>query len=131
MTTLFMHHYYVPKKAQGYVCKTDAHLQFDNADHIGTDAIYETYHRLFSEWKSNSVLLIELVLVLNHRIGFWSDMIKRGSNVQKGRDFTLVYLELYEKTEKYLIKTFPILCTIYNKVVTKYSSVLNCKTVLR
>ena len=29
------------------------------------------------------------------------------------------------------IKTFPILCTIYNKVVTKYSSVLNCKTVLR
>ena len=35
MTTLFMHHYYVPKKAQGYVCKTDAHLQFDNADHIG------------------------------------------------------------------------------------------------
>ncbi len=104
MTTLFMHHYYVPKKAQGYVCKTDAHLQFDNADHIGTDAIYETYHRLFSEWKSNSVLLIELVLVLNHRIGFWSDMIKRGSNVQKGRDFTLVYLELYEKTEKYLMR---------------------------
>ncbi len=41
MTTLFMHHYYVPKKAQGYVCKTDAHLQFDNADHIGTDAIYD------------------------------------------------------------------------------------------
>ena len=87
---------------------TDAHLQFDNADHIGTDAIYETYHRLFSEWKSNRVLLIELVLVLNHRIGFWSDMIKRDSNVQKGRDFTLVYLELYEKTEKYLITTFPI-----------------------
>ena len=28
-------------------------------------------------------------------------------------------------------KTFPILCTIYNKVETKYSSVLNCKTVLR
>jgi hypothetical protein len=49
-------------------------------------------------------LLIELVLVLNHRIGFWSDMIKRGSNVQKGRDFTLVYLELYEKTEKYLMR---------------------------
>ena len=39
------------------------------------------------------------------------------------------------KLEKFvhycLFKTFPILCTIYNKVVTKYSSVLNCKTVLR
>ena len=53
-----MHHYYVPKKAQGYVCKTDAHLQFDNADHIGTDAIYETYHRLFSEWKVKMKLLL-------------------------------------------------------------------------
>ena len=41
MTTLFMHHYYVPKKAQGHVCKTDAHLQFDNADHIGREAYAE------------------------------------------------------------------------------------------
>ena len=104
MTTLFMHHYYVPKKAQGYVCKTDAHLQFDNADHVGTDAIQETYNRLFNEWKSNKVLLTELALVLNHRIGFWSDMIKRGTEVQKSRELTIIYLDLYEQTEKYLTR---------------------------
>ena len=94
-----MNHYYVPKKAQGYVCKTDAHLQFDNADHVGTDAIQETYNRLFNEWKSNKVLLTELALVLNHRIGFWSDMIKRGTEVQKSRELTIIYLDLYEQTE--------------------------------
>ena len=56
MTTLFMHHYYVPNEAQGYVCKTDAHLQFDNADHIGTEAILETYNRLLCFKSSNWVL---------------------------------------------------------------------------
>ena len=104
MTTIYMNHYYVPKKAQGYVCKTDAHLQFDNADHVGTDAIQETYNRLFNEWKSNKVLLTELALVLNHRIGFWSDMIKRGTDVQKSRELTIIYLDLYEQTEKYLTR---------------------------
>ena len=104
MTTIYMNHYYVPKKAQGYVCKTDAHLQFDNADHVGTDAIQETYNRLFNEWKSNKVLLTELALVLNHRIGFWSDMIKRGTEVQKSRELTIIYLDLYEQTEKYLTR---------------------------
>ena len=69
-----MHHYYVPKKAQGHVCKTDAHLQFDNADHIGREAVLETYDRLFNLWKTDSSLIVELKLVLNHRIVFWDEM---------------------------------------------------------
>ena len=60
MTTLFMHHYYVPKKAQGHVCKTDAHLQFDNADHIGREAILETYDRLFNLWAEFTFLYLDL-----------------------------------------------------------------------
>lgn len=101
MTTLFMHHYYVPKKAQGYVCKTDAHLQFDNADHIGTEAILETYNRLFDEWKLSTPLLRELTHVLNHRIGFWDSMFHKEPANKKFLEYELLYLDLYEKTDKY------------------------------
>lgn len=45
-------------------------------------------------------------------------------------DLDMNFVAKYCKRINYS-KTFPILCTIYNKVETKYSSVLNCKTVLR
>ena len=104
MTTLFMHHYYVPKKAQGYVCKTDAHLQFDNADHIGREAILETYDRLFEKWKNNLPLLKELSHVLNHRIGFWDDMYRKDPSNKQYLKFSLLYLDLFEKSYKYLMR---------------------------
>ena len=105
MTTLFMNRYFVPQKSYlGCEYLMNFHEDFDNADHVGTDAIQETYNRLFNEWKSNKVLLTELALVLNHRIGFWSDMIKRGTEVQKSRELTIIYLDLYEQTEKYLTR---------------------------
>ena len=101
MTTLFMHHYYVPNEAQGYVCKTDAHLQFDNADHIGTEAILETYNRLFEEWKSNETFLRELMLVLNHRVGFWDERYRKDGMNKKHLEYVLLYLDLCEKARKY------------------------------
>ena len=55
MTTLFMHHYYVPKVDYGHTYITNFHEEFDNADHIGTEAILETYNRLFEEWKSKKL----------------------------------------------------------------------------
>ena len=51
MTTLFMHHYYIPKVDYGHTYITNFHEEFDNADHVGTEAILETYNRLFEEWK--------------------------------------------------------------------------------
>ena len=104
MTTLFMHHYYVPKKAQGYVCKTDAHLQFDNADHIGREAILETYDRLFEKWKNNLPLLKELSHVLNHRIAFWDKLHRGDPENQKYRDYIFLYLELFEKSHSYITR---------------------------
>ena len=94
MTTLFMHHYYIPKKAQGHVCKTDAHLQFDNADHIGREAILETYDRLFNLWKTDNSLLVELKLVLNHRLVFWDGMHSKELDNPKYAEFTFLYLDL-------------------------------------
>lgn len=102
MTTLFMHHYYVPKKAQGHVCKTDAHLQFDNADHIGRETVLETYDRLFNLWKTDSSLIVELKLVLNHRIVFWDEMHRNDPENPKYLEFTLLYLDLYDKTYNYI-----------------------------
>ena len=105
MTTLYMHHYYVPKKAQGYVCKTDAqHLQFDNADHIGREAILETYDRLFEKWKNNLPLLKELSHVLNHRIAFWDKLHRDDPENQKYRDYIFLYLELFEKSHSYITR---------------------------
>lgn len=102
MTTLFMHHYYVPTKAQGHVCKTDAHLQFDNADHIGREAVLETYDRLFNLWKTDSSMIVELKLVLNHRIVFWDEMHRNDPDNPKYLEFTLLYLDLYDKTYNYI-----------------------------
>ena len=102
MTTLYMHHYYVPKKAQGHVCKTDAHLQFDNADHIGREAILETYDRLFNLWKTDNSLLVELKLVLNHRLVFWDGMHSKELDNPKYAEFTFLYLDLYEKADRYI-----------------------------
>ena len=78
MTTLYMHHYYVPKKAQGYVCKTDAH--------------------------NNLPLLKELSHVLNHRIAFWDKLHRDDPENQKYRDYIFLYLELFEKSHSYITR---------------------------
>lgn len=100
MTNLFLHHYYVPKEDFGYTFITDFHEQFDNADHIGTDAILETYNRLFEECKSNETFLRELMIVLNHRVAFWGGRHRKEMNKQH-LEFGLLYLDLYEKIYKY------------------------------
>ena len=101
MTTLFMQHYYVSKSDWGYTYLTNFHEQFDNADHIGTDAILETYNRLFEEWKSNETFLRELMLVLNHRVAFWAKQHRKEQKNKKYLEYELLYLDLCEKARKY------------------------------
>ena len=97
MTTLFMHHYYVPKSDWGYTYLTNFHEEFDKADHIGTDAILETYNRLFEEWKSNETFLRELMIVLNHRVAFWDERYRKEQMNKKHLEYELLYLDLYDK----------------------------------
>ena len=106
MTTLFMHHYYIPKVDYGHTYITNFHEEFDNADHIGTEAILETYNRLFEEWKSNKTYLRELMLVLNHRIGFWDDMYCKEPTNKQHLKFSLLYLDLFEKVHKYIKRMY-------------------------
>ena len=101
MATLFMHHYYIPKSDWGYTYLTNFHEEFDKTDHIGTEAILETYNRLFEEWKSNETFLRELMLVLNHRVAFWDEMNRNEPSNKQHLEFGLLYLDLYEKIYKY------------------------------
>ena len=101
MKILFLHHYYIPKKAFGCTYLTNFHEEFDNADHIGVDAILETYDRLYNEWKDNSVYIMELMLVLNHRVAFWDEMNRNEPSNKQHLEFGLLYLDLYEKIYKY------------------------------
>ena len=64
MTTVFLHHYYVPKVDYGHTYLTNFHEEFDNADHVGTDAILETYNRLLITGLDFGMICT----VRNHRI---------------------------------------------------------------
>lgn len=105
MTTLFLHYYFVPQKSYfGCAYLMNFHEDFDRADHIGTEAIQETYDRLFEKWKNNLPLLRELSHVLNHRIGFWDDMYRKDPSNKQYLKFSLLYLDLFEKSYKYLMR---------------------------
>ena len=102
ITTLLLHHYYVPKSDWGYTYLLNFHEEFDNADHIGREAVLETYDRLFNKWKTIYLFLRELRIVLNHRISFWDDMHHKELDNPKYTELTLLYLDLYEKTDRYM-----------------------------
>lgn len=102
MKILFLHHYYIPKKAFGCTYLTNFHEEFDNADHIGVDAILETYDRLYNEWKDNYVYIMELMLVLNHRCTFWNNEIIKSPQNKKAVEYTSIYLDLFEKLDELL-----------------------------
>lgn len=104
MTTLFMHHYYIPKSDWGYTYLMNFHEDFDNADHIGTEAIQETYDRLFDKYKNNRTMLRELSHVLNHRVTFWDRMRHKEPTNDKLFEFVRIYLELFYKAHDYLTR---------------------------
>lgn len=80
------------------------HEDFDRADHIGTEAILETYHRLFDIYKDNRTMLRELSHVLNHRLMFWDQILKQEPENPKPVEFLRIYLELFYKTHHYLTR---------------------------
>ena len=55
----------------GYKPRTTFWQDFSIADAFGGDAVTDTFHRAFNEWKDNCVYITELVMVLNHKIAQW------------------------------------------------------------
>lgn len=69
-----------------YDFKTTFWQDFSIADAFGVDAIRDTYHRAFAEWKDNIVYVTELSLVLNWKIWQW---------YEKNPNIAAVYDELW------------------------------------
>lgn len=55
----------------GYEMKTTFWQDFSIADAFGVDAVRDTYHRAFTEWRDNVEYVTELSLVLNWKIWQW------------------------------------------------------------
>lgn len=54
----------------GYKPITTFWQDFSIAERFGEKAIRDTYNRAFAEWKHDYKYLTELVMVLNHKIGY-------------------------------------------------------------
>lgn len=55
-------------EALGYIPKTTFWSDFGIADAFGEKGVRDTYNRAFKEWKSNTVYVTELTMVLNWKI---------------------------------------------------------------
>lgn len=83
-----------PEPMIGYKPQTTFYMDFGIAEQCGTDAVLETYKRVFAEWKNNVVYLTELVMVLNWKI--WE-------HYETNEPLALVYQELWERADAYAV----------------------------
>lgn len=83
----------------GYKPKTTFYMDFSIAEPFGLNAIKDTYRRAFSEWKTNTEYVTELVMVLNWKV--WEFYGKIEENIDPSKTETYhafyeLYLKLYE-----------------------------------
>lgn len=76
-----------------YKPQTTFYSDFSIADAFGVNAVKDTFKRAFEEWKSNTVYLTELVMVLNHKC--WEHYDKGNDTLSK------LYSDLYYKANDY------------------------------
>lgn len=74
----------------GYEPKTTFWTDFTIADKFGKNAIKDTFGRAFEEWKSDYIYLTELVMVLNHKMWFWSE---------KNEEIARLYLNIWQQAD--------------------------------
>lgn len=72
-------------------------LDFSIADRFGLEAVKDTFHRAFGEWKGHYKYLTALVVVLNHKI--WQHW-------EAGRmDYAELYDGLWRQADAYANET--------------------------
>ena len=76
----------------GYEPKTTFYTDFSIADRFGNKAIEDTYKRCMEAWKTDTVYLTELVMVLNWKIWRWYTV-----DEQRAR----LYDKLWGKAKRY------------------------------
>jgi hypothetical protein len=74
----------------GYRPFTTFYEDFSIAEAFGSDAVKETYNRVFEEWKSDYKYLTELVMVLNWKIY---------EHYQKNDTLARLYNDLWQKAD--------------------------------
>lgn len=74
----------------GYTTITTFWEDFSIADRFGIDAVNDTFHRAWVEWKTNYKYITELVLVLNH---------KAWQYAESNETLAKVYIDLYKKLD--------------------------------
>lgn len=79
----------------GYEPKTTFYTDFSIAERFGKSAIKDTYKRAMAAWKTDTVFLTELVMVLNWKSFRWSGVKD---------DYCETYVELFEKADAYAMK---------------------------
>lgn len=76
----------------GYEMQTTFPMDFSIADAFGINAIKDTFHRAFRDWKSNYIYLTELVITLNWKIF---------EHYESNDDYARLYNELWEYVDEY------------------------------
>ena len=76
----------------GYKPITTFWEDFSIAEAFGIEAIKDTYHRAFEEWKTNYQYLTELVMVLNWKLWQWWEV---------NNAIALVYNDLWATADDY------------------------------
>ena len=79
----------------GYKPISTFYEDFSIADRFGKSAVKDTFKRAFKEWKSDYVMLTELVMVLN-----WKIMEHYGQHEALAR----LYDELWRKADLYAVE---------------------------
>lgn len=73
-----------------YELKTSFWTDFSIAEKFGLEAVMDTYERAFKEWKTNTVYVTELTMVLNWKLFQW---------YKKDKDMYYLYTNLYYETD--------------------------------
>ena len=79
----------------GYQCFTTFWSDFYIAELFGKNAIQDTFDRAFEEWKHDYKYLTELVVVLNYKVWYFYDGVK------KNDEYCKLYYNLWKKTDSY------------------------------
>lgn len=78
-----------------YELQTTFYDDFSIADRFGVYAIKDTYKRAFAEWKTDTVYITELTMVLNWKIFEWYG---------NDEEYAALYDELWRKTDAWCMK---------------------------
>ena len=81
----------------GYKPRTTFWQDFSIADAFGGDAVTDTFHRAFNEWKDDYKFFTELTLVLNHKI--WQ-------HYKSNRELAALYDRLWREADEYAMNNF-------------------------